>query len=107
MSDADGSADPTQNPAAIHDNVTGHMTMKYLIPGILVSVLTALPGRAVEKVAEHDVVIYGGTSAACIALDDGMSVQDVDYRKLRVKLLADNQILGKSHRLPDPRKKEN
>jgi hypothetical protein len=32
-------------------------------------------------------------TAAAIAIDDGTSVQDVPYEKLRTKLLADGQVL--------------
>ena len=48
----------------------------------------------------------GAATAASIAIDDQTSVQSVNYDKLRKRLLADKQILEKSHRLPDPRKKK-
>ncbi|MCM2372840.1 FAD-dependent oxidoreductase [Aporhodopirellula aestuarii] len=41
--------------------------MKYLILCVLCFVLTARPGWSSEQTLEHDVVIYGGTSAAVIA----------------------------------------
>lgn len=41
--------------------------MRYLILSVLFSVLTAGPSWASEQVSEHDVVIYGGTSAAVMA----------------------------------------
>lgn len=34
-------------------------------------------------------------TAACIALENGVAVQDVDYTELRVRLLEDGQILEK------------
>ncbi|QDT09666.1 FAD-dependent oxidoreductase [Planctomycetes bacterium K23_9] len=52
------------------------------------------------------ILAQSGATAACIALDDETSVQSVDYKKLRERLLIDKQILGKSDRLPDPRKKK-
>ena len=33
------------------------------------------------------------STAACFAIDDGVSVQQVDYAKLRERLLAEKQIL--------------
>jgi len=36
-------------------------------------------------------------SAACLALDDGLAVQDVEYGKLSLQLLADGQILQWGH----------
>lgn len=51
------------------------------------------------------ILAQSAATAACIAMDDEASVQSVDYKKLRARLLADRQILEKSHRLPDPRKK--
>ncbi|TWT84598.1 FAD dependent oxidoreductase [Planctomycetes bacterium CA13] len=51
------------------------------------------------------ILAQSGATAACIAMDDETSVQSVDYNKLRTKLLADKQILEKSQRVPDPRKK--
>jgi hypothetical protein len=32
-------------------------------------------------------------TAACMAIEDGVSVQDVDYAKLKKRLLADKQKL--------------
>src|SRR5947208_7771267 len=32
-------------------------------------------------------------TAACIGIDDAMAVQEVDYKKLRTRLIADKQIL--------------
>lgn len=52
------------------------------------------------------ILAQSGATAACIAMDDETSVQSVDYKKLRKQLLIDKQILGKSDRLPDPRKKK-
>ena len=51
------------------------------------------------------ILAQGAATAASIAIDDETSVQGVDYQKLRTRLLADKQILEKSHRLPDPRKR--
>lgn len=50
------------------------------------------------------ILAQGAGTAASIAIDDQTSVQNVDYKKLRIRLLADKQILEKSHRLKDPRK---
>ena len=52
------------------------------------------------------ILAQGAATAASIAIDDQTSVQAVDYQKLRTRLLADKQILEKSHLLPDPRKKK-
>lgn len=52
------------------------------------------------------ILAQGAGTAACIAIDDQTSVQTIDYEKLRARLLADKQILEKSQRLPDPRKKK-
>ena len=51
------------------------------------------------------ILAQGAGTAASIAIDDEMSVQTIDYKKLRTRLRADKQILEKSQRLPDPRKK--
>ncbi|MGB7324784.1 MAG: FAD-dependent oxidoreductase, partial [Rubripirellula sp.] len=50
------------------------------------------------------ILAQGAGTAASIAIDDQTNVQSIDYEKLRTRLLADKQILEKSHRLPDPRK---
>ena len=52
------------------------------------------------------ILAQGAGTAASIAIDDATTVQAVDYQKLRTRLLADKQVLEKSHRLPDPRKKK-
>lgn len=52
------------------------------------------------------ILSQSAATAACIAIDDKTSVQSVNYKKLRTKLLVDQQILEKSHRLPDPRKEK-
>ena len=40
-------------------------------------------------------------TAACLALDDNVSVQNLDYRRLRAQLLADDQRLGSAAADPD------
>jgi FAD dependent oxidoreductase len=52
------------------------------------------------------ILAQGAGAAACIAIDDQVSVQSVSYEKLKARLLTDKQILDKSHMLPDPRKKK-
>jgi FAD dependent oxidoreductase len=52
------------------------------------------------------ILAQGAGTAACIAIDDQATVQSVNYEKLKTRLLADKQILEKSHMLPDPRKKK-
>jgi len=39
------------------------------------------------------VISQSAAAAACLAIDDGVSVQKVDYTKLRARLLADKQVL--------------
>lgn len=39
-------------------------------------------------------------TAACLALDDGLPVQDVPYERLRTRLLQDNQILESREKQP-------
>jgi hypothetical protein len=39
------------------------------------------------------ILAQSAATAACLAIDDGSSVQQVPYEKLRVRLLADGQKL--------------
>jgi hypothetical protein len=39
------------------------------------------------------VLSQSAATAACLAIDDKVSVQQVDYAKLRARLLADKQVL--------------
>ena len=39
------------------------------------------------------VTSQSAATAACLAIDDGVPVQQVDYAKLRDRLLADKQVL--------------
>lgn len=44
-------------------------------------------------------------TAACMALDDRLAVQDIPYEKLRTRLLADGQVLEYQPVYPNPSKK--
>ena len=39
------------------------------------------------------VTSQSAATAACMAIEDGVSAQKVDYAKLRARLLADKQVL--------------
>jgi len=39
------------------------------------------------------VTSQNAATAACMAIEDGVSAQKVDYAKLRERLLADKQVL--------------
>ena len=43
-------------------------------------------------------IVQSAATAASIAIDSDSCVQDVDYKKLSRKLVADGQILSDSHR---------
>ena len=51
------------------------------------------------------ILSQSAATAACIAIEDATSVQDVDYERLKTRLLADKQILEKSQMLKKPRPK--
>ncbi|HET7625061.1 MAG TPA: FAD-dependent oxidoreductase, partial [Verrucomicrobiae bacterium] len=42
------------------------------------------------------IVSQSAATAACLAMDDNVSVQQLDYAKLRLQLLADHQALGET-----------
>ena len=42
---------------------------------------------------EHGSISQSAATAAVFAIDDNINVQDVDYSRLRARLLADGQVL--------------
>jgi hypothetical protein len=51
--------------------------------------LASWPGRSQAATVEADICIYGGTSGGVAE----KTVQDVDYERLKRRLIADKQVL--------------